>query len=77
MPRRWKGSLNGERFLGNLDKLEVHDLDRETPSCRIDEIIAGDREMPFRLAVEARSRGYAACRHCITTEAGGQPGPKS
>lgn len=57
--------MSGERFLGNLDKLEVHDLDQETEECGIDRIIYGDRETPFRSASEARSRGYSLCEFCF------------
>lgn len=39
--------MNGEQFLGNTSKKEVHDLDRETVNCQIDEIIAAGHDTPF------------------------------
>ena len=40
MARRWTGNMNGEQYLGNTNKMEVHDLDNEKTNCQIDEIIA-------------------------------------
>jgi len=41
MARRYRGNMNGERYLANTSpsKLEVHDLDNEKTNCQIDEII--------------------------------------
>ena len=65
MPRRFRGTMSGERFLGDLDRLEVHDLDHETEECGVDRIIFTDRETPFHSVSEARSRGYAPCQFCF------------
>lgn len=65
MPRRFRGTMSGERFLGDLDKLEVHDLGHETEECDIDKNIHTERETPFRSVSEARSRGYAHCGYCM------------
>ena len=37
--RRYTGNMNGERYLGNTNTTEVHDLDNEQKSCQIDEIL--------------------------------------
>lgn len=29
MARRYEGNMNGERYLGNINTMEVHDLDKE------------------------------------------------
>ena len=42
--------MNGERYLGNTNKQEVHDLDNEktgTNQCQIDEIIRAGNDKPF------------------------------
>ena len=36
--RRNNPPYKGKRYVLNKNTLEVHDLDRETPKCRIDEI---------------------------------------
>lgn len=36
------GRLYGYRYLGNTSKKEVHDLDKETENCQIQEIIDAD-----------------------------------
>jgi hypothetical protein len=45
----------------------VHDLDRVTEPCRIDELLASEQFAAFgpdELA-EARNRGYRPCPHCV------------
>ena len=36
--RRYISPYNGKRYLLNKNTLEIHDLDKETPFCKIDEI---------------------------------------
>lgn len=36
--RRYNDPYNGQRFVLNKNTGEIHDLDNETPSCKIDEI---------------------------------------
>jgi hypothetical protein len=50
MARRFRGHMNGEQYLGNLNKMEVHDLDNEKTGhnqCQIDEIIRAGNDRPF------------------------------
>jgi hypothetical protein len=51
--RRWTGRMNGERYLGNTSKTEVHDLDNEQTGankCQIDEIHPGWPRQALRVA---------------------------
>lgn len=52
------------RWLGNSNKMEVHDLENERVNCQIDEIKPEHRE-PFRNHVLARAAGYDNCAWCI------------
>ncbi len=68
MARRWRGNMNGERYLGNTNKKEVHDLDNEDASpsgCQIDEIIDAGHDKPYNFLSTARSDGYDNCAKCI------------
>jgi hypothetical protein len=65
MCRRWSNGVKGERFLGNISRLEVHDLDWETQECQIDRIIQSERDIGFRSPDSARFRGYAPCPFCM------------
>ena len=65
MGRRWSNGMNGEQYLGNITRLEVHDLDRESPECQIDRIIQTDRDVGFRSPDAARFRGYSPCEFCM------------
>jgi hypothetical protein len=53
--------MNGERYCGNTDKKEVHDLDNEKTNCQIDEIIAAGHDKPFKTLDEAHRAGYDNC----------------
>jgi hypothetical protein len=46
MAKRNRGHMNGERYCGNTDKKEVHDLDKEHTNCQIDEIIVAGHDKP-------------------------------
>ena len=39
MARRWTGNMKNEKYCGNKNKKEVHNLDNEQTNCQIDEII--------------------------------------
>lgn len=62
MARRYRGNMNGERYLGNTSKKQVHDLDNEktgTNECQIDEIIDAENDKPFHTLAAAHGAGYA------------------
>ncbi len=65
MARRHKGNMNGERYCGNTDKKEVHDLDNEKTNCQIDEIIRAGHDKPFTTLPAAHSAGYDNCYYCL------------
>ncbi len=65
MTRRYRGNMNGERYLGNTNKMEVHDLDNENTNCQIDEIIRAGHDKPFSSLSTARSYGYDNCHWCL------------
>lgn len=50
MTRRWSVNMDGEKYLGNINKKGVHDLDNEDTSesgCQIDEIISTGHDRPY------------------------------
>jgi hypothetical protein len=68
MARRYKGNMNGQRYLGNTSKKEVHDLDNEKTAanqCQIDEIITADNDKPFDTLASAHTAGYDDCDYCL------------
>ncbi len=68
MARRYAGNMNGEQYLGNTNKKEVHDLDNEKTSanqCQIDEIIRAGNDNPFNSLSAAHNAGYDNCAHCL------------
>ena len=65
MARRHIGRMNGERYLGNHNTMEVHDLDNENSNCQIDEIIRAGHERPFNSPLEAKSQGYDNGHWCL------------
>lgn len=67
MARRWKGNMNGERYLANASptKREVHDLDNEKTQCQIDEIIAAGNDRPCLSLDAAHRAGYDNCHWCL------------
>ena len=68
--RRKGNPVFGKRFLGNVNKKEVHDLDNEKTGpheCQIDEIIAAGHARTFtpdRLE-QAHREGYDNGEYCI------------
>ncbi len=69
MARRHTGNMNGERYLGNTSKKEVHDLDKEdtkSNGCQIDEIIRAGHDKPFNSLTTAHVQGYDNCDKCLS-----------
>lgn len=64
--RRYKGNMNGERYLGNVNTKEVHDLDYEKTPCQIDEIISARHDTPFHSLVDAHNKKFDNCAYCIS-----------
>lgn len=70
MARRYRGHMNGERYLANTSpsKREVHDLDNEKTGgnqCQIDEIINAGNDKPYHSQSAANADGYDNCQWCI------------
>jgi hypothetical protein len=76
MTRRWSGNLSGsgnlagERYLGDKKKKEVHDLEHETPECKIEGIVRAENDIAFRTIDDAHDQGYSNCPHCVDEDAG-------
>jgi hypothetical protein len=64
--RRWQWPFNGNRYIGNKNTTEVHDLDNEKTGCQIDEIKT-DHVKTFipDTKEQAKSEGFDYCAHCI------------
>ncbi|MCK5260992.1 MAG: hypothetical protein KAJ44_02325 [Thermoplasmatales archaeon] len=67
MARRNFPPFIGKKYLGNKNKMEVHDLDKETKNCQIDEIIKAKHAVIFKPdnLQEAHRCGYDNCHYCI------------
>lgn len=68
MARRWTGHMKGEQYLGNIHKMEVHDLDREdtrADGCQINEIIRAGHDRPYSSLAAAHAAGYDNCAKCL------------
>lgn len=66
--RRHTGNMSGERYLGNTESKEVHDLDNEDThenGCQIDEIIKAKHDKPLSSLSTALSEGYDKCDKCF------------
>lgn len=59
--------MNGEKYLANAhpSKMEVHDLDRETAQCQIDEIIRAGHDRPYTSLSSAHAAGFDNCAYCL------------
>lgn len=57
--------MNGERYLGNVHKMEVHDFDNEKSNCQIDEIISAGHDQPFETLAAAHAAGYDNGYWCL------------
>jgi hypothetical protein len=61
--------MSGERYLGNINKKEVHDLDHEdttSSGCQIDEIIRAGHDRPFTSLIAAHAAGLDDCAKCLS-----------
>jgi hypothetical protein len=68
MAPRYEGHMKGERYLGNTNKNQVHDLDNEKKGanqCQIDEIIKAGNDKPFQTLPAAHTAGYKDCDYCL------------
>lgn len=60
--------MNGEQYLGNTSKMEVHDLDNEKTGanqCQINEIIRAGHDRPFTSLAGAHGAGHDNCAYCL------------
>ena len=60
----------GKRFLGNTNKKEVHDLNKEDTSqngCQIEEIVSSNHATTFDpdTLEQAKKEGYDNCDKCL------------
>lgn len=67
MARRPGPPLYSNRYCGNTNKKEVHDLDNEKTNCQIDEIIAAGHARTFTPDTldQAHKDGYDNCAYCL------------
>jgi hypothetical protein len=70
MARRPGSPTHGKRYVGNWNKMEVHDLDNEELAgnrCQIDEIVAAGHTVTFEpdTLEQAHLEGYDNCHYCI------------
>ena len=65
MSRKSSGRMNGERYLGNKNKFEVHDLDNECADCKINDILSSENEVPFSSLQFADDLGFDRCPFCL------------
>jgi hypothetical protein len=65
MSRRYTGHMKGERYLGNMNKREVHDLDNEKVPCQIDEVIQAGHDRGYVSYQLAKAAGLDNCAWCI------------
>lgn len=68
MSRKYKGSLNGERYVANTSpyKREVHDLDNENRNCMVDDIIRSRQDRAFVSLEAARREDFSECPFCCS-----------
>jgi len=57
----------GNKYCGNINTKEVHDLDRETYQCHIDVIIAAGHSITFipDTLDQAHTECYENCTYCL------------
>jgi hypothetical protein len=68
--RRYGPPTYGRCYIGNTNKMEVHDLDNEKTGkneCQIDEIIGAGNARTFSpdMLSQAEREGYDHCKWCI------------
>ena len=54
------------RFIGDKRSFRVHDLERESDHCAIDDIVNAEKLLLFApdTLAEARNRRFRPCPHC-------------
>ena len=56
------------RYLGNNNTKEIHELEKQTTNCQIDEIL-GEHKVWFNTLEEVkaaiRNEGYNGCAYCM------------
>jgi hypothetical protein len=67
MSRKYKGNLNGQRYVANTSpyKREVHDLDNESRNCLIDEVIRAGQDRPYESLSDAKREDFGMCAYCV------------
>jgi len=67
MARRHRFPLYNNRFCGNTNKKEVHDLDNEMKVCQIEEILGANHAVTFDpdTVEQAYKEGFDNCHYCI------------
>lgn len=65
MARRPGPPLHWKQYCGNTNTKEVHDLDKETTNCQIEEIIDAGHAKPFDTLEDAHDEGYDNCAYCL------------
>ncbi len=65
MPIRWGPPLYGARYCGNINTMEVHDLENENTNCQIDEIIQAGHAEPIDTYENAIAAGFNNGHWCI------------
>ncbi len=67
MVRRYSPPVYGNKYCGNTNTTEVHDLENEKTNCQIDEIIRAGHTKAFNpdTLTQAHSEGYDYCARCI------------
>ena len=68
--RRYTAYMSGERYLGNSESKEVHDLEKEKQQCKIDEIVRSGKEQPFKSLKDAYAKEYNNCQFCLNSTNG-------
>lgn len=70
--RRYNSPFNGKQYVLNTNTLEVHDLDRESPMCRINEISADHvyncdsySDAELHCAIVLNGKSCNGCAYCM------------
>ena len=63
--------FEAHRYVGDKRNQRVHDTDRSTAACRLDELVKAETYVCFGpdTLPEARNRSYRPCPHCIAAAA--------
>ena len=59
------------RYVGDKRTRRVHDTDRSTPACGLDDLVRAETYVCFGpdTLPEARNRSYRPCPHCVEVDA--------